>query len=265
MTFIYHNFKFAVLFFALIVTCIASCRKKPDPIDDISSSNGQYATVGFEFSNYVGNKPIALNVDTIVNSEGEQILPTKFNYYISNIRFKRSDGSEYVEEESYHLVSEDNSASKHFHLQKVPVGEYTSMTFMIGIDSARNVSGAQEGALDPAHGMFWTWNTGYIMAKLEGISPQANAPDYIVMHHVGGFSGEFKGQREVTLTFPEQFLLQQGTEGTIRMRADALKWYSGTNSISIAAVPIIMSANANSRKIADNYKDMFTITSVTVF
>jgi hypothetical protein len=42
---------------------------------------------------------------------------------------------------------------------------YNRLSFVIGVDSARNVSGAQTGALDPANGMFWTWNTGYIMAK----------------------------------------------------------------------------------------------------
>jgi hypothetical protein len=36
----------------------------------------------------------------------------------------------------------------------------TAIKFLLGVDSLKNVSGIQTGALDPAKGMFWTWNTG---------------------------------------------------------------------------------------------------------
>jgi hypothetical protein len=59
-----------------------------------------------------------------------------------------------------------------FDFINVPAGTYTGMYLTMGVDSARNVSGAQEGALDPANGMFWSWTSGYIMIKAEGLSPQ---------------------------------------------------------------------------------------------
>ena len=43
----------------------------------------------------------------------------------------------------------------------------------LGVDSLRNVTGVQTGALDPAMDMYWTWNTGYVMAKLEAAAQQA--------------------------------------------------------------------------------------------
>lgn len=248
----------------LLFTFLASCRKKPDPIPENPTTGEQYATIGFEFSNFADNKPIILNIDTFVTALGEKIVPTKFSYYISNLRFTKSDGSEYAESESYHLISEEAAASKHFHLKDVPVGNYKSITFMIGIDSTRNVSGAQTGALDPAHGMFWTWNTGYIMAKLEGSSPQANNTDKRIMHHIGGYSGDFKAQRIVTIDFPETLALTQGSEGTIRMRADVLKWFAGASNVSVATVSNIMSANSDSKMIADNLVGMFSVNSVSV-
>jgi hypothetical protein len=54
--------------------------------------------------------------------------------------------------------------------------DITGIRFLLGVDSARNVSGIQTGALDPARGMFWTWNSGYVMAKIEGSSPSAHVP-----------------------------------------------------------------------------------------
>jgi hypothetical protein len=61
------------------------------------------------------------------------------------------------------------------------------MEFMIGVDSARNNSGAQTGALDPTNGMFWSWSTGYIMAKFEGTSAQSPAAANALKFHIGGF------------------------------------------------------------------------------
>ena len=54
----------------------------------------------------------------------------------------------------------------------MPAGNYNSLSFLLGVDSMHNVSGAQTGALDPANDMFWTWNSGYVMAKMEGASPR---------------------------------------------------------------------------------------------
>src|SRR5690606_605399 len=99
-----------------------------------------------------------------------------FNYWITNIRLTRSDGTEFREEESYRLIRGDKQATTHFHIPEVPAGTYTGIKFMIGVDVPRNTSGAQTGALDPAVNgdMFWSWSTGYIQAKLEGTSPQSS-------------------------------------------------------------------------------------------
>ncbi|WP_316930094.1 MbnP family protein, partial [Hymenobacter sp. IS2118] len=48
-------------------------------------------------------------------------------------------------------------ASQLLALKDIPVGDYQSVSFTVGVDSARNVAGAQTGALDPNNGMFWTW------------------------------------------------------------------------------------------------------------
>ena len=54
-------------------------------------------------------------------------------------------------------------------LADIPNGEYTKVNYTIGVDAARNTEGAQDGALDLVNGMFWSWNTGYIFMKMEGL------------------------------------------------------------------------------------------------
>ena len=72
-------------------------------------------------------------------------------------------------------------------LSDVPEGSYTEMSYVLGVDSTRNVSGAQAGALSTANGMFWSWSTGYIMLKAEGTSPNSGTGSF--SFHLGGFSG----------------------------------------------------------------------------
>jgi len=82
-------------------------------------------------------------------------------------------------------------------------------------------------------------------------------------YHIGGYKGQFTGVRKVTLTFSEPMKLAAGSEGTLAIKADALKWFS-PNNISIAANYQVMSADAISHRIADNYANMFTLTNVLV-
>lgn len=248
----------SILLIVLGSTILASCRpdeKVPDP--NPTDKKGQ---VGFEIHNHVGSADLKLDSTMHDVGNGQSIRITKFNYYISNIKLRKADGTIFAEEESYHLVTADKPASAHFHLDGVTAGTYQSISFLIGVDSARNVGGAQTGALDITHGMFWTWQTGYIMAKLEGFSAQSGATDQSVTYHIAGFKGENKGIREVTLTFADPMVVEDAKESTIHMKADVLKWFA-PNNLDFANDYEIMSINATSKKIADNYADMFSLTN----
>ena len=83
----------------------------------------------------------------------------------------KTDNSIVTIPNTYFLVNQDEEASMAIEMDSLPLGLYKSIKFMIGVDSTRNVSGSQTGALDPANGMFWTWNSGYIFLKMEGTSP----------------------------------------------------------------------------------------------
>lgn len=247
--------------FALMAVVFFSCKKKEDdPGTIITNTVGE---VGFEFTNYAGNTELVMNTGKYVNANGDTFSVTKFNYYITNIRLKKSDGTYYGENESYHLVQGDVGASKHFHLESIPTGTYTEVSFTIGVDSARNTSGAQTGALDPSNGMFWTWSTGYIMAKMEGTSPKSPASDKTFQHHIGGFSGANNAVRTVTFNLTASpIVLASGKESSVMVKADVLKWFS-PNIINLATTNNIMMVNSASKSIADNYANMFSISSVT--
>ncbi|HLO70563.1 MAG TPA: MbnP family protein [Flavipsychrobacter sp.] len=239
--------KLGLLF--LILLQMAACTKKPDIVVD-STPKGK---ISITIENYAGTQILKLNDVWYKNENGDSLQISVFNYFISNIKLTRDDGFVYAEPESYHLVRENNLSTKSFTIENVPPGNYKTISFMIGVDSTHNVSGAQTGDLDPNTGMFWDWNTGYIMAKLEGKSPASSGG--IVLYHLGGYSGANNAIR--TVSFNQDLALSDKQSKTIHLKADVLEWFRTPTTIKIKEIDVV---SANSTKIiADNYADMFTI------
>jgi hypothetical protein len=232
-----------------------SCRKKDDPIN--SSPTATTASMDVNFINVAGYDSLKLNSVTYTNGSNESFTVSTYKYYISNVKLIGDGVADYAEPESYHLVNAADPNSGHVHLQ-VPFGKYKAISFMIGVDSARNVSGAQTGALDPMNDMFWTWNTGYIMAKFEGKSPASTLSDNSFKFHIGGFKGSNSVLRTVALDLPSEFILSQGATSMVDIRADILKWFT-PSLISLAALNTVNSEGPTAVKIANNYANMFSL------
>ena len=129
------------------------------------------------------------------------------------------------------------------------------------MDSADNVSGAQAGALDPVNGMFWTWTTGYVMAKLEGTSPfVTGSATNEFSYHVGGFKEPYSAIK--TITLPVSVFMKKDTSITISIDADINTWFSHASPLKLSETPACHAPGELARKIADNYEGMFYITAV---
>ncbi len=240
----------------LLAVSTIGCRKKPDPVVTPPNDDGKGA-MSITFQNIAGTQPLILGSAWYMNANGDSFKVNTYKYYISNVVLMTADGSEFKEFESYHLIDEANNQSKSFELNHVPEGNYVKMKFLMGVDSARNVSGAQTGALDLMHGMFWDWNTGYIMAKLEGNSPQA--PSGSIVFHTGGFSGTFNVLRQVTLEFPQPAEIKAGKTPNVHIKADILEWFQNPSVIDFKETSEVMGGSKYLNVLADNYADMFTV------
>ena len=251
---------------ALALVALASfsaCKKKPventTPPTTTATSNEMH----FMFEDYFGDKELVLNTGTYTNLQNEQLNVTTFNYWITNIKLIKADGTEFTEQESYRLLRANKPATHHFHIKDVPAGTYTGVKFIIGVDIPRNTAGAQTGELDPTVNgdMYWSWQTGYIQAKLEGTSPVSPMADKSFMYHIGGIQAGNETPREVTLNIPNNVVVGEKA-GSLTIKADAAKWFGPSTTLSIAAMPSSTHGGGTmSAKIADNYKSMFTVTS----
>lgn len=246
-----------------IIVCIASissCKKKD--VDTSVTPTVDTGRVYMEYFTEVGGSKLNLNNQWYKNQNGDSFTVSKFNYYISNVVLKGSGNTpDYTEPTSYHLIEHSATPSEMtFYIDKVPGGNYKAITFMIGVDSLRNVSGAQDGALDPINGNFWDWNTGYIMLKFEGTSPKATTTGKKIMLHSGGFSGVNNVLKTVTLDMPNEIKVTKATANHIHFTADVQKLFKSPNVIDFSATQTIMMPGAEAKKLADNYANMFTIT-----
>lgn len=226
--------------------------------DNHNHSHG--GNIGLEFVNMVDTNLLYLDTVKYILDNGQNLKVNKYKYYISNIRLIRTDGAFYDEPNSYYLIDQANDASRICQLSNVPPGEYAAVEFLIGVDSLRNVSGSQTGALDIAHAMFWSWSTGYIMAKLEGISLQSPGAQNSVTFHIGGFSGPYSVLKRIHLNH-SPVVVSEAYIPQIRIKNDLAEWFKTPVSISFATTFNVANESPASKEIADNYADMFSIIS----
>lgn len=212
------------------------------------------------FVNKAGSADLVLG-NPYINPFSEAITFTNFKYYISNISLVTTSGSEIRFADTYYLIDQKIPSSDSIQLTTYGTA-FKGIKFLIGVDSARNVSGVQTGALDPANAMFWTWNSGYIMAKMEGTSPVSAAPLGDVTYHIGGFKTGENTVRQISLDLPQNLVLSAGAASEIVIDADAMKWFDGVNQIRIADNAYTATPGALAVSIADNYATMFSVAQV---
>lgn len=244
------------------LTLLNSCKKNEPALYD----NSVKAPLSVEFDNIVGSSDLQLNTGVYTNAAGENFSVTKLKYYVSNFKLTNIDGSIYTipQDSSYFLINEGSADDVKLN---VPEGEYTSITFTIGVDSLRNTMDISKrtGVLDPATDaadLYWGWNSGYIFFRLDGTSPAVTMADHVFNYHVGGFGGYSSptpnNLRNVTLDLSARGTpkVKVGKSTNIHLMVDLLKMLSGSTTMSFATTPMIHSA-AGAIPVANNYTAMF--------
>ena len=185
----------------------------------------------------------ALDSEIVHPMSDDTMTFSTFKYYVSNVKLIEDDGTIWEHPESYFLVDLSATDGNVLSIGDVPAGNYTEFQYTLGVDSARNVSGAQTGALSVANGMFWSWNTGYIMIKAEGTSPQLDGGMF--KYHLGGFSGENNvvAEKSVDLTGNE-VVVGDGTTSEIHLIANPAKLFHTYGSVTNGAMIMMPGANA---------------------
>lgn len=268
-----HFLFYAVMLLSpLCSVLLIGCSETPDKALPDAYDTGR---IRIKFNNVVGDQQLELNQTTYKTGLGEDFVVTKFNYFVSNVRLIKNDGTTYTipQDSSYFLIQEDIKATQLITLNNIPTGEYNAVEFMVGVDSLRNTAPIEKrkGVLDPAgstseDGMYWAWNSGYIFLKLEGISSVGNPVNGKFYYHIGLFGGynerTVNNTRIIKLNFGDQKVsVTMDQIPTVSILADVQKVFDGPGTtLKIEKFNSIMGGQPlKAQEVANNYAGMFAM------
>jgi hypothetical protein len=189
---------------------------------------------------------ITLDEDYVL--DGQQVKITNLKFFISDLSFYKDEILVHTASKTVHLI--DLQDVNTLLLTENKRVDFDEIKFNIGIDSLTNVSGAFEGDLDPTNGMYWTWQSGYINLKIEGISPICPTRHNKFQWHIGGYEPPLNTLRAVVLkiapTNNNDIYIQFHLEKLFRL-------------FDIAQVNQVMMPNLQATQIADAIPQVFTI------
>jgi hypothetical protein len=201
---------------------------------------------------------------TYKNFFEEAYTVRKFKFYISNIRLTNTSSGKMtvLNSDEYFLIDFSDTASTTIQFSAASC-TFNQVSFMLGVDSMHNTSGAQTGALDPVKGMFWTWNSGYVAAKLEGNAPVSNQPDRLMEYHIGGYKYPNKVAKDIDIVTARELKALPGKTIELTITANAGAWFHGAHDIRISETPSCATPGTLAKNIAENYANMFTLTHIS--
>lgn len=268
----------ATLLFGLMLMSIA-CSKEDSPTPEFEEENLAHLSV--EFDNIVGERTLVLNntASPYRNAAEEPFTISMLQYFISNIKVTTAQGNVYTvnQDSSYFLIKGNDKATR-FAKVRVPEGDYTNLSFIVGVDSLRSTMPVDKrtGVLDPAAGggmedagMYWGWNSGYIFFKMEGksdvVSNDANGDptgNKQFKYHIGFFGGysapTINNIKVINVDLRTGGIakVRKDRQSNIHLFVDVMKVFNGKNSFKIQENPNVMFSDFSS-KIAANLLDLF--------
>lgn len=244
---------FVVALLCAVTLTSTSCKKDKDDTTPVATTGTAEINLTHKWG--MGSSNFLLNMELIHPMTLDTLTFTTFKYYVSNVKFKKADGTWFTHPESYFLVDLSNPGSEVLTIPNVPVGEYTDMQYTMGVDSTRNVSGAQSGALATSNNMFWSWNSGYIMVKAEGTSPNSNSGSFAF--HLGGFMGTNNVVTVKDVNFAGNAMTIAGSKTTeVHMNVNAAKLWHSSSSVSVTNS--IMMPGATAKTMATDFYSSIT-------
>lgn len=241
--------------------------------DDDSTAIAGNGKLEVEFDNVFGGADLILDSQSNTTSQGEILKISDIKYIVSNIVLTNEDGTTftYPKSESYFIVSERNQLSHVLELENVPAGNYTKITFGIGVDETQyNLGQTVQGDFFAAaqdEDMAWTWSAGYKHILFEGqfTSPTVTTPAVFMVHT--GKSGADYNYNQVTLNFPDKALVRPTITPDVHIFADVKQVIDGTNKINLSAnntngMGAMIMSGANLPLITANLSNMFSVDHV---
>jgi len=214
---------------------------------------GQKEKLWIQFQLTLDSQPVEIDKNYVTSKLKDSISFEAIRFYISNIEFFLDDEKTFSLEKKHHLIDLEKEKSMKVDLDADQEFNYNQIKFNLGIDSLTNVSGAFGGDLDPSNGMYWTWQSGYINFKLEGVTATCPARHHRFQYHLGGYQAPFPSMQKIELPISNS----DSKDIIINFAID--KFF---NKINVKETYQIMSPNQEAVDLAKLVASIFSISKV---
>ncbi|MCE2773631.1 MAG: hypothetical protein LW750_09365 [Bacteroidetes bacterium] len=127
---------------------------------------------------------------------GDTLKLEQLKFYVSHMTLLLNGKVMWRSDEEGQLIDALHPEKSSIRLPAIPCNE---LRFLVGLDSATNCSGNFNGALDPVHGMFWSWQSGFIHFKIEGTSTACTERNNRFQYHLGGYRKPYETSDTVSI------------------------------------------------------------------
>lgn len=227
--------------------------------------SAKMGTVKIVFTPVFDSEKLELGSKQYRDAMGDSLYIDLFRFYVGEFSFGKSGDFHsdiyHDEKHNYKLVDAEDEQSWTLTLP-VPVFYWDDLVFTSGVDSALNTTGAMSGDLDPVKGMYWAWNTGYIMAKLEGRSKSCATLHHAFEFHIGGYAAPYNTVRNIALPWPID--VKEGKTTVLHINVNVAAWFKEKGTpLDLHKINDITTPGKDAMQMADRYMMMFEPVKVT--
>ncbi len=239
------------LFFSMLALFLSSCRKdESKPVFQLT------------FEHEVAGQDLVLFTQWYDCAAGHKFQVHRLKYYLSNFNFQKADGAEFQTGLVQYVDLED-PATLALVLPDVPEGEYTGMSFIIGLDELTNVNGGLPNTITNIN-MEWPLpgDQGYHYMKFEGrYDSLGMGPVKYFNLHTGATGGN-QNYVQVQLQFDHSIDVSGGN-WNIHLMMDLNEWLQNPHVYDFETFgPMIMANQDAQQVLKENGADVFRVKAI---
>ena len=239
----------------IVVICLNSCSKKSD-----STTVVAYGSLNLQIHTNINNTEVAANTVGI-DPNGRHFMMSLAQFYISGISLQKTDGTFQLMKNVYFLKTIPNLS---FTIDSVPAGDYKSISFNVGIDSATNTKDPSlflaSSPLYTQNPSMWFGNTnqGYMFMNIQGTADTSSTNTGNVNYPFIVQLGSSSSLRTVILS-SKSYSVSAGSTATVQIIADYGKLFQGVSfGTMFNGIPTTPFTNPSvCTQIANNIQTMF--------
>jgi hypothetical protein len=222
------------------------CKSDKDDVQPLST------TAGIALDFLIDGKALLFDTLNYINDAGNTYSITNLQFYISGLEFENVSGAVY-KTDTVIYVDVKSKVNTHFNLPGLPLADYKSVKFFIGVDSLHNVDNGLPNTVQN-NNMAWPTGMGggYHVMKLEGNFIDSTSTFGYAMH-LG------TNKHRVAINIINDFKLS-ATAHQLKLVMNINEWYRNPNVYNFNTDGnYTMHNNAAMTKLSENGVDVFKI------